>query len=1160
MQVLRRVATIEVAPPSERASAFASLDDAVVDGEGLRTIALGRAPAAAIASHLARRARHAGRPVLVVPGEPASLWREVAELLGLSDLPSDVDLAADAIGAALDAERTVVVGAPAETIWDDAVSHALARRPLRGLAVLFTSARVHGAACLAPVDDELDHDAIARWWSAATTEGRVAAEGATLARLDGWWSASARALPTFEPVPSVVADEDRPLLRRLSLAGRAWPVNRLGALVDSLHVAVGSRTRLEQAGVLAAHGGLVMLCSADEAGVDGGDLRAVAAALERTFPSDPWALARAAELLARVGEPVAAEAVELRALELATDASARADLWARWGVAVSSFAPADRIACAARAVEVALERGDIDAATSWAERLLAESPNACDGLFALGRACQARGDVVAAEAALTRALTVAGSERAGVLASLAEVRYAQGAHADAERAATEAEATATSPKIRLLARNLRGKLLLARGAFREAELHFASDDQQATAEGERSAALRARLNRAIAVLSEGRLAEAKPMLEEVLATGQARGDSRAVAFALANLAVLAVNRHDYAEALARNEQAIPVRRRLGERLDLARTITNLAQLRLRLGLVDEAEQALAFGRAVLSRGATTPRAAHFALVAAQVHAARGDSLAARREIETALAGAPTSSDGEMLSEAYRVSVRVALDDGDLPRAERDLALAERHAVEPRATAEIALLRALFSRSTGHSATVAAAAAVSAAREVGDEGASIEAHLLAAEVALGEGDAATARRHAKHAVALRDDVADGLPTHLRERYLLRRDFARLAVVERTLRDDEPIADAPPTPRPSARGAPTSRTIVGDDPAVRALLEGIRKVGRTDTTVLVYGESGTGKELVAEALHGASPRRDAPLVKVNCAALVETLLLSELFGHEKGSFTGAAGRKRGRFELAEGGTLFLDEIGDISPATQVALLRVLQERTFERVGGTSSIRADVRVVCATNRDLAAMVQAGTFREDLYFRLSGIVLRVPSLRDRLADLPALVRALLVRIGLERGEEPKSLSPDALSLLARHRWPGNVRELENALRAASLFAEGDAILPSDVLEHVDSMRSLRAPTVVGAAPDARPTQPSARTDAAPSSADATDVVYESLKAGKFGLFDVKRHLERECIARALAETRGNITRAAALLGMKRPRLSQLVKQYGLAVPSEGS
>ena len=267
-------------------------------------------------------------------------------------------------------------------------------------------------------------------------------------------------------------------------------------------------------------------------------------------------------------------------------------------------------------------------------------------------------------------------------------------------------------------------------------------------------------------------------------------------------------------------------------------------------------------------------------------------------------------------------------------------------------------------------------------------------------------------------------------------------------------------------------------------------------------------------------------------------------------------------------------------------------MLQERTFERVGGTTAIRANVRIVCATHRDLRAMVERGEFREDLYYRLRGITLEVPALRARLGDLPRISEHLLARIATERGEQPKTLSPDALELLGRHRWPGNVRELENALRAASLFAEDRApSAPRDFVENVDDLRRLAgsrrtsiaahragSPPLCRRAPAAsdsshvtsRPT-PRRRCDTDESlesdaplpqiEANATSVAYAQVRQGSVSLSDMKRQIERDCIARALAETKGNITRAASILGMKRPRLSQLVKQYGLAaVSSEGS
>jgi transcriptional regulator with GAF, ATPase, and Fis domain len=433
--------------------------------------------------------------------------------------------------------------------------------------------------------------------------------------------------------------------------------------------------------------------------------------------------------------------------------------------------------------------------------------------------------------------------------------------------------------------------------------------------------------------------------------------------------------------------------------------------------------------------------------------------------------------------------------------------------------------------------------------------------------LSEGDQASALEQIASAVALRDEVLRSLHGKTRDAYLSRRDSCRLSRLERLL--DDPGEEEPSSTRPSLRGKPSDAgaSFVGRQPNVRALLESVKRVARTNATVLVRGESGTGKELIAEALHAGSDRARGPLVKVNCAALVESLLLSELFGHEKGAFTGALTRKRGRFERASGGTLFLDEIGDISARTQVALLRVLEERSFERVGGMAAIPVDVRIVCATNRDLQGMVERGEFREDLYYRLSGITLEVPPLRERLADLPLLCDAILARLVDERNGGPSELSPEGLEILARHRWPGNVRELENALRAAALFAEGSLIEPADLFEHVEVLRKVRseppasasgvpAPFDAGRATQSAAPSPHdpARHEAAVSLAEpVTGAAYLEIRDSRVSLGELKRRIERDCIARALADTAGNITHAAALLGMKRPRLSQLVKQYGL-------
>jgi DNA-binding NtrC family response regulator len=237
------------------------------------------------------------------------------------------------------------------------------------------------------------------------------------------------------------------------------------------------------------------------------------------------------------------------------------------------------------------------------------------------------------------------------------------------------------------------------------------------------------------------------------------------------------------------------------------------------------------------------------------------------------------------------------------------------------------------------------------------------------------------------------------------------------------------------------------VVSADPKMEAVLELVAQVGPSRASVLVTGESGTGKELIAEAIHLASPRAKAPFVRLHCAALSESLLESELFGHERGAFTGAVGRREGRFKQADGGTLFLDEIGEISSAVQVKLLRFLQERTFERVGGNESLKVDVRVIAATNRDLQAEIKRGAFREDLFYRLNVVTVELPALRERRADIPVLASFFLRRYAAENGKTIDTFADDALATLLEHRWPGNVRELENVVERAVVLCEGPQI-----------------------------------------------------------------------------------------------------------------
>ncbi len=319
------------------------------------------------------------------------------------------------------------------------------------------------------------------------------------------------------------------------------------------------------------------------------------------------------------------------------------------------------------------------------------------------------------------------------------------------------------------------------------------------------------------------------------------------------------------------------------------------------------------------------------------------------------------------------------------------------------------------------------------------------------------------------------------------------------------------------------------IIGHSPAIRSAVDLARKVARHPSTVLVTGESGTGKELIARLIHTSSPRAAESFVAVNCGAIPEALLESELFGHAKGSFTGATGEKVGLFEEAEGGTLFLDEIGELPLSLQVKLLRALQEGEVRRVGANTPRRVDVRVVAATNRDLGADVTNGRFRGDLYYRVNVVSIRLPALRERHEDVAELAQHFLRRHNARLGLEVAQIAPAAMRMLVEHSWPGNVRELENVIERALVMASGSTIEPEHLVDFVSASTVTIAPDK-GAAPS--PTAPSD---------DDLSVKRRSLE------------LERTLIRRALERTRGNRTRAAQLLELSHRALLYKIREYGL-------
>jgi DNA-binding NtrC family response regulator len=313
----------------------------------------------------------------------------------------------------------------------------------------------------------------------------------------------------------------------------------------------------------------------------------------------------------------------------------------------------------------------------------------------------------------------------------------------------------------------------------------------------------------------------------------------------------------------------------------------------------------------------------------------------------------------------------------------------------------------------------------------------------------------------------------------------------------------------------------QNVLSKNAHMHAAFELINKVAQTTTTVLIEGETGTGKEQVARAIHDSSPVRTGPMIAVNCAALPENLLESELFGHEKGAFTSALQKRIGRFELANGGTIFLDEIGDVPPAMQAKLLRVLQERRFERVGGTESIEVDVRVIAATNRPLLKLVQQGKFREDLYYRLNVVKIVLPPLRERPEDIPLLAMHFTEKY-VRPGEQPKQIAPQAMDLLLQHRWPGNIRELENAIERACVTSQDNVIRPENLPPELAGPLTAKYPFDV----------------------DLNRPLAELLH-------EVTAEIEERYIRKALKKSRGNIGRCAKICGLSRRSISAKIGSY---------
>ncbi|MDF1563805.1 MAG: sigma 54-interacting transcriptional regulator [Deltaproteobacteria bacterium] len=765
----------------------------------------------------------------------------------------------------------------------------------------------------------------------------------------------------------------------------------------------------------------------------------------------------------------------------------------------------------------------------------------------LGRGAAARG-------VCRRALAAGDPDGLELHAHLAEAHWLLGELDEAQTVAAGGLALEGPIVARLGLRNTLGKVHLHRAAYEAAEAAFGQNAREAEAAdlaGERAKALN---NLGVTAQRAGDRPAALAHYEASLASKLGPADRSREAFALQNIASLHHERGAYEAALEHYHRALTAFTRIGSLGQIARVAANLGNLYAFLGDVERARGLAEHAHASAERAGDAYLLAYAEVVRGDAARAAGESRPAREAYDAAIEGFDRISAPRYAAEA-RLSLAGELQrTGDLAAARKLLSevealLAERRL--PGLTSAWALRVAevaLAAEGGIEDAIRALARAKDALLSHPEPDGPVELYFLEGRLKslLGQDEAAsTAYGRARE---LLDALALEVPVSHRTLFLGQPRWRGLqdALVGREI-TPERLREALSLDRgrrPAAASEPGGRSdprIVGGDPRLRRVVELAHRLAGAETTVLVRGESGTGKELIADLMHRHSARAQGPFVKMNCAAMHEELLLSELFGHEKGAFTGAVRQRKGRFEQAHGGTLFLDEIGDISPKAQVALLRVLQSGELQRVGGTETITVDVRLVCATHRDLEGMMARGEFREDLYYRLKGAMLELPSLRERSGDLPALVAHFLQKLARERGEPVLQVAPEVMNAISAHPWPGNIRELENVVRSLALFAEGETIDLAALEHHPDLLAALGAAGV-----ELSPASPSAA-PAVTSGGGPVDFFGE-VKARGLSLKELKAEVERTCIEQALAEADGNISEAARLLGMKRSRLSQIV------------
>lgn len=780
-------------------------------------------------------------------------------------------------------------------------------------------------------------------------------------------------------------------------------------------------------------------------------------------------------------------------------------------------------------------------------------------------------------------------ETVRVWLGMAEIAYQRGDHEDAqhwaERARTalneQVEEGPETMELLVESRRILGRTLLYCGDLEEARRRFEENATEARRLGHGGFESCAEVNLGVVAVQQRRYDEAERRLRRALGQSDACHEGAPRLNCWLNLGIVYQRRGQFTRALDHYRRSLREALRQGDDVAYEVAAHNLATLYLDIGAFDAARQLVDHLRERSGTDAAVDpeKEGGFArrwraMIEAQIALKKGQ---ARRALEALERAQRPLTDKRRLygteMQLRRVIAHLELDEVQAARSvlesvdeqERadlqlaalyryyEAAVARREGAGPEERSWRSIIDGLESLGLYRDAVGARLELAAKLRD--DDGREEAARLLI------EQGVAELRRRAERVPERFQPAFYSAPSHRR----LLREYRRLSG-EVVAGESEPAShqvsdDAMPSPPSSEvpqgvdRDDPAYRQwraryaeLVGEDPQMLQVFRFVDRVAPSETTVLLVGESGTGKELVAQALHDQSKRRGEPFIKVNCAAFVEELLLSELFGHEKGAFTGAVKDRVGRFERADGGTIFLDEIGDISPKTQVALLRVLQEGSFETVGGTETHSVDTRVVAATNRDLDAMVREGSFRLDLYYRLKGFVIEMPPLRERRQDIPRLLHHFSQQFS--SGEDAPRFSDEAIQFLARYQWPGNVRELKNFVRSVLLFAEKGSI----EMDHVTQLREFFSREDMGK--DLPPIDPQVDWSSgwdeekwsAPPAKDTEEALVEQVVADRQSLRGLKKRLELKCIKKALRQTEGNISQAARILQMKRPRLSQIV------------